>query len=129
MAGSTQKRKTLLIVEDEEILRQAVATGLGKRYRVFQATDGLEAVALLTSHKVDLVLTDLHMPRMGGLSLIRIIRQRWPETKVALCTRSPTREILKRTEALKLDALVEKPFTLEEVTKVIERLLAGKTDQ
>ena len=129
MAGSTPNRKTLLIVEDEEILRQAVATGLGNRYRVFQATDGLEAVAVLTSHKVDLVLTDLHMPRMGGLSLIQIIRQRWPETKVALCTRSPTREMLKRTEALKLDALVEKPFTLEEVTKVIERLLAGKTDQ
>lgn len=95
--------------------------GLEQNYNVFQATDGLEAVTFLSTHKVDLVLTDLHMPRMGGFRLIQTIRQRWPDTKVLLCTRNPTRECWQQ-----VDALIEKPFTLDKVTRVIAGLLEGK---
>lgn len=123
MAATMSDRKTLLIVEDEEILRRAVASALEQRYRVFESNDGLEAVTFLSAHPVDLVLTDLHMPRMGGLRLIQIIRQRWPDINVLLCTRNHTGEFCQQIEALKVDALIEKPFTLEEVINAIEGIL------
>jgi CheY-like chemotaxis protein len=129
MSDPAEGRKTLLIVEDEAVLRQTVAAELGERFCVSQAADGLEAITFLATHEVDLVLTDFRMPRMDGLSLIQAIRQRWPKTKVVLCTRNPGRDNLQRIRALKVDALIEKPFTVEEITRIIEHLMAEGDDQ
>ena len=65
----------ILAVDDSPSMRQMVLLTLrGSGYEVIQACDGVEALELARSCAVDLVLTDVHMPRMDGISLVRELR-------------------------------------------------------
>ena len=62
--------QTILVVEDEAANLRLVSLFLEKRgYRVLQARDGLEAMELISQFRVDVVLSDLRMPRMDGVAL------------------------------------------------------------
>jgi CheY-like chemotaxis protein len=74
---------TVLIVDDEALVRYTLEAALRPSgYRVSQAGDGGEALDVLTSDPVDLVVTDLAMPRREGLETIVEIRRRFPQVKV-----------------------------------------------
>lgn len=67
----SQPDKTILLVEDDDILRRAIRTTLEKRgYRVIVAVDGIEALLRIRDTSPDLVLLDLLMPRMGGMQVL-----------------------------------------------------------
>ncbi len=79
--------KLVLVVDDEDALRMSIARFLERRgFRVLSARDGLEALASLAEHdrQVDLVLTDIVMPRLGGIELAQRIAKR-PGGPVVLC--------------------------------------------
>jgi len=74
---------TILVVDDEALVRHTLEAGLrGNGYCVLQAGDGDEALGVLASVPIDLVLTDLAMPRREGLETILEIRRRFPQVKV-----------------------------------------------
>jgi two-component system, chemotaxis family, chemotaxis protein CheY len=67
--------KRILAVDDSASMRQMVLFTLeGAGYEVLQACDGVEALDIASSSTVDLVLTDVHMPRMDGITLVRELR-------------------------------------------------------
>ena len=67
--------KTVLAVDDSASMRQMVAYTLhGAGFEVVQACDGLEALEIAKQNRLDLVLTDVHMPRMDGITLVRELR-------------------------------------------------------
>ncbi len=66
---------TILLVEDNKDLRELVAGFLSLHYKIFQAADGVEALQVLRVEDVDMVITDIVMPRMDGISLCRTIKQ------------------------------------------------------
>jgi two-component system, chemotaxis family, chemotaxis protein CheY len=67
--------KRILTVDDSASMRQMVLVTLqGAGYEVVQACDGVEALELARQSTVDLVLTDVHMPRMDGITLVRELR-------------------------------------------------------
>jgi two-component system, chemotaxis family, chemotaxis protein CheY len=67
---------TILAVDDSASMRQMVSYTLKQAgYGVVEAIDGLEALAYARGHAVDLVLTDVNMPRMDGITLVRELRQ------------------------------------------------------
>ena len=70
------RRKRILIVEDEADCRDILAQFLGAQYDVVVARDGVEGLALATHYPPDLVITDVSMPRLGGLEMVRHLRQR-----------------------------------------------------
>jgi two-component system cell cycle sensor histidine kinase/response regulator CckA len=77
--------ETILLVEDEPAVRQLVAAALGRAgYHVLEARDGEDAIALFDTHaaSVDLLLTDLRMPQMDGIELVRQLRARAPGLRV-----------------------------------------------
>jgi two-component system chemotaxis response regulator CheY len=68
---------TVLIVDDSKMVRAMVRQALEvDRYEVVEAADGREALALTDNHNPDLVVTDINMPEMDGISLIRELRSR-----------------------------------------------------
>ena len=72
------RERTVLIVDDEEDIRLMLEDILSVRYRVLSAVDGIDALEQIDAHgeRIDLVLTDLRMPRMDGMELLeRIGRQ------------------------------------------------------
>ena len=71
--------KCILIVDDSVSLRQVVKITLtGAGYEVLEAGDGVEALEVRQSHKANLVISDVNMPRMDGLTLLRTLKGRCP---------------------------------------------------
>jgi CheY-like chemotaxis protein len=75
----------ILLVEDEALARRAFAQILRfEGHEVMEAADGVEALILLEKYHFDLVITDLVMPNINGLSLIARIQVKWPKTAILL---------------------------------------------
>jgi DNA-binding NtrC family response regulator len=95
-------KQTILVVDDEPGQRQFVSGALGRNYDVVTAANGAEASQLLSHRSFGLVITDERMPGMGGLELIRWIREKSPETPVIVLTAYGSVETA--VEAIKLGA-------------------------
>ena len=77
----------ILVVDDEQSVCVSLEGVLSREgYQTFSANDGHAAIDILSRQKVDLVLVDLNMPKMSGLELIQIIRDRWPRTVTTILT-------------------------------------------
>lgn len=80
-------RAHILVVEDEANIRSALVTMLEKLgYQVQGAGTGEEALVLLEHASIDLVLTDLRMPGLGGMEFLRRMKEKWPETEAVAMT-------------------------------------------
>jgi len=76
---------TVLVVEDEPVIRELMAILLeDEGYAVHQAVDGLQALEMLEQHGIDLVLSDVKMPRLDGASLVQRLRSRGDAIPVVL---------------------------------------------
>lgn len=117
----------LLIVEDEETIREYLAVMLKKDgYEIYQASNGVQAQEILRKKVIDLVLTDIQMPEMDGLTLLKWIKQSWPEIEVIMITAFGSIE--GAVEAIKNGAFhyVTKPFKIEEIRSVVDNALRLK---
>ena len=115
----------LLLVDDDAMTRETlrdILTHLGVS-RIHEAPDGEGALAVMERADVDLVITDIHMPRMDGLALVEGIKARWPHVPVIVLTGYPTIEIA--IEAMKRGAsdFVMKPFRMEQIELPLQRAL------
>jgi two-component system response regulator PilR (NtrC family) len=119
--------KRLLIAEDEQVLRESLAELLGEEgYEVLQAANGREVQALVLKEPVDLVLTDIRMPEMDGMTLLGYLRQTIPDTPVILITAYGTvQNAVAAIRAGAYDYLL-KPIQLEDLVLRIERALQGR---
>ncbi|HJU04950.1 MAG TPA: sigma-54 dependent transcriptional regulator [Nitrospiraceae bacterium] len=118
-----QDPRSVLIVDDEPTMRVALAEALRRNgYGVTQAIDGQNALDQLASCKPWLVLTDLKMPRIGGIALIKEIKKRAPQTQVVIMTAYGTVETA--VEAMKHGAVdfLLKPFAAEHLEQVLAHL-------
>jgi response regulator RpfG family c-di-GMP phosphodiesterase len=118
----TGDRARVLVVDDEPTIREMLADFLElEGYRVATAEDGVAALAALDGNRFDLVLTDMKMPRMGGITLVEQLRKHAPSTVAVIMTGFGTVETA--IDAMKRGAYdyVLKPFKLEEVLQVVER--------
>lgn len=117
----------VLIVDNEKSMRDFLAIVLRKEeYLVETAEDGDQAVKVLEKEIFDLVLTDIKMPRMSGLDLLKKVKELSPETVVMMMTAYASTETA--IEAMKegaFDYLI-KPFQIDEVRLIIKNALEGR---
>ncbi len=121
---SPVKEKTVLLVDDDEALKTALSRILSKLgLRVLVAENGLAATTLLLNETVDLVLSDIQMPKMSGVDLTRYIKGAHPAIPVVLMTAFS--DLLETKEAAELgaEAFFPKPFKTIELCATIQGLL------
>jgi putative two-component system response regulator len=116
MSAETNASPYCLIVDDEPRLRQVLMHLMrGDGFSCLEAANGEEAVALLEQYPVNLVMSDLRMPRMDGLELLRQTRARWPDVAVVMITAVADVEVAVSCLAIGAMDYLTKPFHLEEV--------------
>jgi two-component system cell cycle sensor histidine kinase/response regulator CckA len=120
--------ETVLVVEDEDAVRSRISRSLlSHGYQVVEARNGHGALDVLrrTQGRIGAVLSDVRMPQMGGLDLIRALRADHPLLPVLLMSGYP--QASERLEGLANVELLRKPFTPSELVAAIERLLRPET--
>ncbi len=96
-------RPNVLIVDDEEVVRRSYAATLAhERCKAQVALDGEQALDAMERERFDVVLLDLRMPGMDGMTVLRKMKQKWPEREVVVITGYPSVESAK--EAVRLGA-------------------------
>jgi EAL domain-containing protein (putative c-di-GMP-specific phosphodiesterase class I) len=115
-------RPRVLVVEDEPALLRAMARALGSAgFEVTTAMNGREAVEILATTEVDAVVSDIRMPDMDGIQLLRAVREKDLELPVILVTASP--EVQTAQEAIEYGAFryVMKPVKLAEIERTVKQ--------
>src|SRR5436305_2318899 len=118
------EKKQVLIVDDEPNLRKILAAQLSRDgYDVLLAEDGEQGLTLLREHHIDLVVTDLKMPKVDGMTLLRDALREMPELPIVMITAHGTVDTA--VEALKIGAFdyLTKPFDKDEVRQIVAKAL------
>jgi DNA-binding NarL/FixJ family response regulator len=125
-----EKKHQLFIVEDHQLFREGLKAMLSKREDieiVGEAEDGLEAVRRIRKATPELVLLDLSMPKMGGISVMKEVKRELPETRIlALTIHESDQYVLEAFEA-GADGYCIKDASRKELMLAIDSLLEGKT--
>lgn len=114
--------KSILIVDDESRLLQSIQAGLSayrERFAVLTALDGREAMEVLASHRIDLVVTDLRMPEVDGFELLAHISKTSPFLPTIVMTAFATPEIEERIGSSGTLVLLEKPLDFDRLAEAI----------
>lgn len=117
-----QKMK-VLYVEDEEITQKLIKKLLSKRVgRTITATNGLEGLELFKQERPDLVITDLKMPEMDGLTMIHEIRKIDPDCPIAIYSELDELETVLKSVELGIDKYWVKPLSEEEIISSLDSI-------
>jgi two-component system response regulator PilR (NtrC family) len=118
------KLNQILIVDDNPHMSNLLSDILDFfDYKAIGARDGEEALKTLTEKSFDMVITDLRMPRMDGMNLLRALKERFPALPVVVITGFGTDS--SRTDALaaQADGFLAKPFKVEEIKELLRKHL------
>jgi two-component system chemotaxis response regulator CheY len=118
--------KKVLTVDDSRTMREMVAFTLkGAGFDVVEAADGQQALVVLASHKVDLIITDLNMPGLDGLSLIRKVRAAGTHRTTPILMLTTEADGTKKQEGKAAGATgwIVKPFNPDKLIQVVQKVI------
>lgn len=114
----------ILIVDDEQSYRQLLTLVFeGDGHQIRTATNGREAIELIKSEPADLVITDVRMPDMDGIELLRSAREFQPDIGIVLMTAFASVETAREAFKLGADDFIQKPFDVEELKLIVRKTL------
>lgn len=117
----------ILVIDDEDIVRTSCSRALvPEGYEVKAAKNGLEGLKMISDEKFDLVLTDLKMPDMDGIEVLKRIKEEWPEIEVIIITGYQTVDTAVKSIKLGAFDYIEKPFTPDALVAAVAKALNRK---
>ncbi|NDD27429.1 MAG: response regulator [Proteobacteria bacterium] len=122
MSVDSSDRRSILVVDDEAMIRGILVRALGRRHDVTAVESPQEALEALQAHAFDLVLTDINMPGGSGLDLAGTIRSERRSLPIAFITAVVDDTTQDRIEALEAPVFF-KPFDLVELMRMVDALL------
>jgi len=118
---------TIMLVDDDQLIRDMISRFLSmdERYEVLTADSGNIALEMLEKTKVDLILSDIHMPGIRGFDLLKIVKQRYPEVKRVLITAYNVEDYLDLAMNYDIGNIFVKsvPFNFSELDIILNNLL------
>ena len=119
--------KTILIVDDSASLRQVVNIALASAgYEVIEAVDGVDALTKLDGRKIHLIISDVNMPNMDGITLVKEIKQKadYKYTPIIMLTTESQDDMKAQGQAAGARAWVVKPFQPAQMLAAVSKLIA-----
>lgn len=119
-------KKTIITVDDALTMRKMIGLTLrGIGHDVLEAADGTDALALLRARAVDLVITDVHMPRMNGIDLVKNLRalNLHRSTPILLLTTESDPEMKAKGRQAGATGWIVKPFQPDALVAVVRKIL------
>lgn len=114
----------LLTIDDELIIRMSCERTLSSEgYEVKSASSGKEGIEILEKERFNLVLLDLKMPDVDGIEVLKLIRNKWPDTKVIIISGYGTDQTAEETIKHGAHNFLEKPFTPDRLLSVINETM------
>lgn len=118
--------KTIMIVDDSASLRQVVSISLrGAGYDVIEGRDGADALTKLTGQKVHLIVSDVNMPNMDGISFVKAVKQlpAYRFTPIVMLTTESQDSKKREGQEAGAKAWVLKPFNPPQLLSVVQKLV------
>ncbi|MBE9015897.1 hybrid sensor histidine kinase/response regulator [Chroococcidiopsis sp. CCALA 051] len=119
----------ILVVDDEAGVREATKTSLETfNYKVVTASDGIEAIATYAEHRdrIDLILIDMLMPAMDGITTIRTIQKLNPQTKIIATSGLAAQDKFHGMTDIEVQAFLAKPYTAQELLQTMKQVLCSQ---
>ncbi len=114
----------LLIVDDEQGMRQLLSLVFSRaNHQVRVAENGTQALAALKQEPADLIVSDIKMPDMSGIELLRAVREFLPDVAVIMMTAFASVETAREAFKLGADDFIQKPFDVDELKLIVEKAL------
>ncbi len=121
----------IVVIDDEEYVREIIKNTLeSHNYRIFVADDGFKAFSYYTQHKheISLLLIDIEMPAIDGFKIIKVLQRMNPDVKIiAISGLSANRQLL-QTNGIEVKGFLSKPYTVEELLKLIKAVLINNSN-
>jgi YesN/AraC family two-component response regulator len=121
--STNDDRKSILICDDEEGVRESLNLILVSDYKLAFATNGNEALAYLKKHNVDLVIMDIKMPQKNGLETLKELHHLKPNIKVIMVTGYQSVETARETSKYGISDYITKPFESAVVKDAVRKTL------
>jgi two-component system chemotaxis response regulator CheY len=118
--------KTIMVVDDSASLRQVVGIALkGAGYDVLEGCDGKDALSKMTGQKIHLIISDVNMPNMDGISFVKAVKQlpNYKFTPVIMLTTESQESKKAEGQAAGAKAWVVKPFKPEQMLGAVQKLV------
>ncbi|TGL80296.1 hybrid sensor histidine kinase/response regulator [Leptospira yasudae] len=128
---NVRSRKTILLVEDEQMIREPLTNYLTKiGYEVLAAEDGEVALDLFAKHKnrIQTVICDLNLPKRNGLEVLKLIRSEDPSIPLILASGYMDPQCKEAIETLGLDRAIQKPYDFKTMSRILGELNADRKE-
>lgn len=123
--SSDHQGETMLIVDDSEDMVGFLSENFKEKYEVMTASDGIEALDILSKHEVNIIISDWMMPRMDGAELCRRVRQNQLTSHIPFVMLTAKTDDDSKVEGMDVgaDTYIEKPFSLQYLEACIRNML------
>ncbi len=119
-------KTSVLIVDDEKIIRDFLSEVLHEKYQVSLASDGDEAIEQIKGRRFDLIITDLKMPRVPGEKVVKFAQQHDPACKVIVISGFSSLYMVSQSINNGACAFLSKPFSIKELLRTVASALQGR---
>jgi CheY-like chemotaxis protein len=122
---NSQSMKKFLIVDDEDLIRHSLAVALHNSEReITTAFDRQSVYKAISENQFDLCFLSMHLPNIDGLEIMRKLRDISPQTRIIMMTGSEITDSIMKAVRENAHCLISKPFELEQVKALVERVLS-----
>ena len=110
-------------MEDDKFIRDSFTERLrNNKYEVNSAKDGQEAIDKITTNNFDVVITDIGMPKVNGIEVLKFTKKNKPKTKVIMMSIYVTRKVIEELMKLGADEYIEKSSFLKDIFRILNKI-------
>ena len=113
----------ILVVDDERIVLESCRRVLGDRFALHLAKSAYEALEAMSREVFSLILLDIKMPGKDGMTLMREVKDKWPNIPVIIMSGYVTNETLEEVAKIEAATFLAKPFTPDELVQAVDQVL------